>query len=81
MQRLKSQKKNFEKYLHHIFKERQNNFDELFQRFDIAIETGNMELANLTMAGIIQQIQNSPLQGVQELLLQSNDESCKHIEF
>lgn len=81
LKKLKNQKKNFEQYINHVFQERRINFDKFFQQLDIAIETDNMELANIVMAGIIQQIQNSPLQGVQELLMQANDSNCKHIEF
>lgn len=81
LKKLKNQKKNFEQYINYVFQERRINFDKFFQQLDIAIETDNMELANIVMAGIIQQIQNSPLQGVQELLIQVNDSNCKHIEF
>lgn len=81
LEKLKNQKENFETYLQYVFQERKTNFDKFFQQLDIAIDTGNIELANIVMAGIIQQIQNSPLQGVQELLIQSHDSNCKHIEF
>lgn len=81
LKKLKNQKQNFEQYINYVFQERRINFDKFFQQLDIAIETDNMELANIVMAGIIQQIQNSPLQGVQELLIQVNDSNCKHIEF
>lgn len=81
LKKLKNQKQNFEQYINYVFQERRINFDKFFQQLDIAIETNNMELANIVMAGIIQQIQNSPLQGVQELLIQVNDSNCKHIEF
>lgn len=79
--KLQKQTENFHKYIEAIFKERSNNFDEFFRRLDTAIEIGDMQLANLVMAGITEQIKASPLQGVKELMLQANDPDVKHIEF
>lgn len=79
--KLQAQKENFQKYIEAVFKERSNNFDEFFKRLDTAIETGDMQLANLVMTGIVNQIQSSPLQGIKEIMMQANDSDCKHIDF
>ena len=81
LNKLQAQKENFQKYIEVVFQERSKNFDEFFTRLDTAIETGDMQLANLVMTGIINQIKSSPLQGVKEIMMQANDSDCKHIEF
>lgn len=81
LNKLQVQKENFQKYIEVVFQERSKNFDEFFTRLDTAIETGDMQLANLVMTGIINQIKSSPLQGVKEIMMQANDSDCKHIEF
>lgn len=81
LNKLQAQKENFQKYIEVVFQERSKNFEEFFTRLDAAIETGDMQLANLVMTGIINQIKSSPLQGVKEIMMQANDSDCKHIEF
>ena len=56
------------------YKERSVVYNELFERLDQSIETGNMEVAQLAMSGIVEQIKSNPMPSFGELrtAIQSN---------
>lgn len=68
-------------YLAETFKERRHSIDEMFERLDKGIESGNMDLVNLAMESITSIVKSSPLKEAEKIIQAMNDPKVESIEF
>ncbi|EHF3479150.1 MULTISPECIES: hypothetical protein [Acinetobacter] len=68
-------------YLAETFKERRHSIDEMFERLDKGIESGNMDLVNLAMESITTIVKASPLKEAEKIIQAMNDPKVESIEF
>ncbi len=54
-------------YFDHVFKERSENFEEMWSRLDAAAEDGDDDAVRTMLGGIVQLAQTSPLSGLADL--------------
>lgn len=68
-------------YLENTFSERRYAIDEMFDRLDVAMQTGNMDLMSAAMGGIVSIVKSSPLQEVEKLMMDLQDDNVEYIDF
>lgn len=82
IKRLDHQRDLLEMYLKETFKERRYVIEGMFERLDQGIANGDNQLVNMAMQSIISTVQTSPLQDVQKIMSQiENDSSNDVIEI
>lgn len=65
--RIKAAEKVLKNYFEQVFAERRNNFEELFSRLDQALDSGNGEVINAVVRGIVDIARTSPLADLGDL--------------
>ncbi len=81
LERIRAQRDVMESYLSKIFEERQGVIHNLFERMDQAIESGNNELLDKTMSGVLDYAKTSPLAQAIQFMSDMNNENVDHIEI
>ena len=71
--RLDHQRGLLESYLTQTFQERRTVIEGMFNTLDQGIANGDNQLVSMAMQSIISTVQTSPLQGVQQILMQTDD--------
>lgn len=79
--RLENQREILQSYLKDAFAERRHTIDEMFSRLDEGMASGNLEVVNMAMQGIVNIVQSSPLKEAEKILQAMNDPNVQHIEF
>lgn len=79
--KIKAQRDTLEQYLTGVFKERQQVISGMFDALDKGIEKGDDNLIALSMNTIVNTIKTSPLEGIQNILLQIDDPNIDAIEI
>lgn len=79
--KVQAQTEILKEYLEHTFAERRHTIDGMFAALDMAIQKGDKDLMSTAMSGIVQIVKTSPLQNVEKLLMDLQDDSVKHIDF
>lgn len=78
---LQMQKELLQSYLSQTFAERRHVIDEMFDRLDQGIESGNTDLMNMAMSSIVNIVQTSPLKDAQVIMQSIADPNVQRIEF
>lgn len=78
---IQAQKELLHDYLQQTFAERRHVIDEMFDRLDQGIASGDMSLMNMAMSSIVNIVQSSPLKDAQQIMLSLHDPSVQKIEF
>lgn len=78
---LNNQRKVLEEYLKLTFKERSTNIEKFFDVLDKGIESGNDNLIEKSIEGILAIAKDSPLTGAQELMNAMRDPNVRSIEI
>lgn len=78
---LSHQKEILKTYLEETFKERREMIDGLFDALDKGMDSGNMDVINAAIGGIINLSKDSPLQNVDKLIHAMKDNDTKVISF
>lgn len=78
---LKNQQKILREYLEYTFQERRQMIDGLFDALDKGLETNNLDVINGAINGIVNIAKDSPLQQVDNLLINMKNDDVKVIEF
>lgn len=81
LQELKNQQVILQQYLDATFSERRHVIDGFFNALDQGLESGNLELIDKAISGIVDIVKESPLRQVDNLIAALNDNSVKTIEF
>lgn len=79
--KISAQRSILEQYLTATFNERSDTISALFERLDKGIESGNPDLINATLGGIIEIAKISPLRDALKLVDAVNDSNIKNIEI
>ncbi|EGR2205844.1 TPA: hypothetical protein ACMDVK_004476 [Vibrio parahaemolyticus] len=61
IENIRAERDAFMEVIQQNYKERAIVYKELFERLDQSISSGNIEIAQLAMSGIVEQIKNNPL--------------------
>ncbi len=61
IENIRAERDAFMEVIQQNYKERAVVYKELFERLDQSISSGNIEIAQLAMSGIVEQIKNNPL--------------------
>lgn len=61
IENIRAERDAFMEVIQQNYKERAVVYNELFERLDQSISSGNIEIAQLAMSGIVEQIKNNPL--------------------
>ncbi|MDK4534943.1 hypothetical protein QGZ99_07665 [Kingella kingae] len=78
---LSNQKEILKTYLEETFKERREMIDGLFDALDKGMDSGNMDVINAAIDGIINISKDSPLQNVNKIIHAMKDNDTKVISF
>ena len=78
---LKNQQEILRLYLDSTFKERRQMINGLFETLDKGMETGNLDVIDKAVNGIVSIAKDSPLQQVDKLILSLKNDDVKVIEF
>ena len=78
---LSHQKEILKTYLEETFKERREMIDGLFDALDKGMDSGNMDVINAAIGGIINLSKDFPLQNVDKLIHAMKDNDTKVISF
>ncbi|QIP46516.1 hypothetical protein [Kingella kingae] len=79
--KLSNQKEILKTYLEETFKERREMIDGLFDALDKGMDSGNMDVINAAIDGIINISKDSPLQNVNKIIHAMKDNDTKVISF
>lgn len=78
IEQIKATKEVFLSFIENEYKERANNYKELFERLDRGIESGDTKLMELAMMGIIEQVKKNPFETFSEF--SKNLQNTNYIE-
>lgn len=81
IERINAQKEVFQNVINHTFAERAKNFDHFFATLDKGIEEKNDQIINGAMQMIVNQMQTSPLAGMNEFMAMINNPDVDAIEI
>ncbi len=81
IERIRSQREALESYLREVFKERKKLIEELFERMDRGIESGDDHLVSGCLSSIISVAKDSPLRGAYEMMQKMSDPNVKIIDI
>lgn len=79
--KIKSQRKILEQYFEGIFSERKLMINGMFDALDKGIETNNLDLIQQSLGSVVAIAKESPLAGVQNLLIDYDNPEVKEIEI
>lgn len=79
--RIKSQKEVLELYLKETFKERRDVLNQMFKALDKGLETGDIDVINSSLGGIIAVAKESPLAQARQMLVDVKDPNVKSLDW
>ena len=79
--KIEAQRQMLENYFAYSFKERRENFDQLFKALDKAIEKGDDTAINGVLTSMVTLFKESPLAQAKEVLRMADAPNVKEIEF
>ena len=79
--RIKSQKEVLELYLKETFKERRDVLNQMFKALDKGLETGDIDVINSSLGGIIAVVKESPLAQARQMLVDVKDPNVKSLDW
>lgn len=79
--RIKSQKEVLELYLKETFKERRDMLNQMFKALDKGLETGDIDVINSSLGGIIAVAKESPLAQARQMLVDVKDPNVKSLDW
>lgn len=79
--RIKSQKEVLELYLKETFKERRDMLNQMFKSLDKGLETGDIDVINSSLGGIIAVAKESPLAQARQMLVDVKDPNVKSLDW
>lgn len=81
IEKINAQKEVFQTIINRTFDERSKNFDHFFATLDKGIEEKNDQVINGAMQMIVNQMQTSPLAGMNEFMAMINNPDVESIEI
>lgn len=81
IKKIQAQRALMEQVIEKAFAQRGANFDKFFKALDVGIASGDAQIMEIAMSGIIAQIQSPAMQEVNAIMAQLNNSNAGCIEF